>query len=127
MTMTHWLLDPRLVRIAGVVHQDNLNDRVEKSWHGAVFNFNSKTPVHETVRNYLNLWKMWSCLIQDQHWRQLSWIPIWWPIFKQPGHQSQWARSKNIELEATVPEFGPRWFDPNQIVNIYGFSHMADQ
>ncbi len=37
------------------------------------------------------------------------------------------AGTKKIELEATVPGFGPTWFDPNQIANIYGFSHMVDK
>jgi hypothetical protein len=37
------------------------------------------------------------------------------------------AGTKKIKLEATVPGFGPTWFDPNQIVNIYGFSHMVDE
>jgi hypothetical protein len=37
------------------------------------------------------------------------------------------ARTKKIELEATVPGFGPTWFDPNQIANIYGFSHMVEE
>jgi hypothetical protein len=37
------------------------------------------------------------------------------------------AGSKKIELEATVPGFGSTWFDPNQIANICGFSHMVDK
>ncbi len=37
------------------------------------------------------------------------------------------AGTKKIELEATVPGFGSTWFDPNQIANIYGFSHMVDE
>jgi hypothetical protein len=37
------------------------------------------------------------------------------------------AGTKKIELEATVPGFGPTWFDPHQIANIYGFSHMVDE
>jgi hypothetical protein len=35
--------------------------------------------------------------------------------------------TKKIELEATIPGFGSTWYDPNQIANIYGFSHMADK
>jgi hypothetical protein len=37
------------------------------------------------------------------------------------------AGSKKIELEATIPGFGTTRYDPNQIANIYGFSHMADK
>jgi hypothetical protein len=37
------------------------------------------------------------------------------------------AGTKKIVLEATVPGFGSMWFDPNQIANIYGFSHMVDE
>jgi hypothetical protein len=37
------------------------------------------------------------------------------------------AGSKKIELEATVPGFGPTWFDPDQIANIYGFTHLVDK
>jgi hypothetical protein len=45
---------------------------------------------------------------------------------KTPISMTTNTRSKKINLEATVPGFGPTWFDPNQIANIYGFSHMAD-
>jgi hypothetical protein len=37
------------------------------------------------------------------------------------------AGTKKIELEATIPGFGSTWYDPKQIANIYGFSHMADK
>jgi hypothetical protein len=37
------------------------------------------------------------------------------------------AGTKKIELEATILGFGSTWYDPNQITNIYGFSHMADK
>jgi hypothetical protein len=49
-------------------------------------------------------------------------------VTKRPILMTTNAGSKKIELEATaVPGFGPTWFDPNQIANIYGFSHMADK
>jgi hypothetical protein len=35
--------------------------------------------------------------------------------------------NKMIGLEATVPGNGQTWFDPNQIANICGFSHMVDK
>jgi hypothetical protein len=34
---------------------------------------------------------------------------------------------KTIELEANVPGLGHTWFDPKQIANVFGFSHMADK
>ena len=34
---------------------------------------------------------------------------------------------KLLGLEANVPGNGQTWFDPNQIANVYGFSHMADK
>jgi hypothetical protein len=33
---------------------------------------------------------------------------------------------KTMDLEAAIPGFGLTWFNPNQIANIYGFSHMVD-
>jgi hypothetical protein len=35
--------------------------------------------------------------------------------------------SKMLGLEATVPGHGQVWFDPDQVANIYGFSHMVDK
>jgi hypothetical protein len=32
-----------------------------------------------------------------------------------------------IGLEASVPGNGPTWYDPNQMANFYGFSHMVDK
>jgi hypothetical protein len=46
---------------------------------------------------------------------------------KTPVSMTTNTGTKKIELEAAVPGFGPTWFDPTQIANIYGFSHMADE
>ena len=35
--------------------------------------------------------------------------------------------NKMLGLEASVPGHGQVWFDPDQIANIYGFSHMVDK
>ena len=35
--------------------------------------------------------------------------------------------TKKIDLKVTVPGLGQTWFDPTQIANIFGFSHMADK
>jgi hypothetical protein len=46
---------------------------------------------------------------------------------KTPVSMTTNAGTKKIELKATIPGFGSTWYDPNQIANIYGFSHMADK
>jgi hypothetical protein len=47
-------------------------------------------------------------------------------VSENPVSMTTNAGNKTITLEATVPGNGPTLFDPNQIANIYGFSHMAD-
>ena len=37
------------------------------------------------------------------------------------------AGNAMIGLEAIVPGHGQTWFDPDQIANVYGFSHMVDE
>ena len=37
------------------------------------------------------------------------------------------AGTKQLDLQGTVRGFGKVWFDPKQLANIYGFSHLADQ
>jgi hypothetical protein len=48
-------------------------------------------------------------------------------ISETPVEMTTNAGNKMIELEATVPGNGKVCFDPGQIANIYGFSHMADE
>jgi hypothetical protein len=47
-------------------------------------------------------------------------------VSENPVSMTTNAGNKTITLEATVPGNGTTLFDPNQIANIYGFSHMAD-
>ena len=48
-------------------------------------------------------------------------------VSEQPVSMTTNTGNKMIGLEATVPGNGQTWFDPNQIANIYGFSHMVDE
>ena len=46
---------------------------------------------------------------------------------KKPLGMKTNAGSKQLTLEGDVKGFGKTWFDPNQMANIFGFSHMADK
>ena len=37
------------------------------------------------------------------------------------------AGTKQMNLKGTVPGFGKVWFDPEQMANIFGLSHMSDK
>jgi hypothetical protein len=48
-------------------------------------------------------------------------------VTRTPVSMTTNAGTKKIKVKATIPGFGSTWYDPNQIANIYGFSHMADR
>jgi hypothetical protein len=48
-------------------------------------------------------------------------------VSEQPVLMTTNTGNKMIGLQATVPGNGQTWFDPNQIANIYRFSHMVDE
>jgi hypothetical protein len=48
-------------------------------------------------------------------------------VTRTPVSMTTNAGTKKIKVKATIPGFGSTWYDPNQIANIYGFSHMANR
>jgi hypothetical protein len=48
-------------------------------------------------------------------------------VTKAPITMTTDTGTKKIYTKVTVPGVGQTWFDPNQIANIFGFSHMVDK
>jgi hypothetical protein len=46
---------------------------------------------------------------------------------KEPLGMTTNAGTKKRTMECHVDGFGKAWYDPNQIANIFGFSHMVDK